>query len=279
MRVVEAALAACLLLGGCVLWGARIGDGSARAQGAGPADAPIVADLVAASRILADQGVVDGFGHVSARDPGNPNRFLMSRSVAPALVTADDIMAFDLDGVPVDPRGRAVFLERFIHAEIYRARADVKAVVHSHSPSVIPFGIAPQVPLRATYHVAAFLAAGVPVFDIRAAAGATDMLVRDAVLGRALAATLGDKAVALMRGHGDVVVGPTLPMAVFRAVYTEVNARIQSQAMALGGPLTFLDAEEGEKAGRALDQIHLRAWELWKRKVTGAAQAPAPHDR
>lgn len=270
MRLVGAAAAACVLLG------AWLGGNGARAQGA-PTGVPpaLVEDLVAASRILADQGVVDGFGHVSVRHPGDPNRFLMSRSVAPALVTPDDVMTFDLDGNAIDPRGRAVFLERFIHAEIYRARADVQAVVHSHSPSVIPFGIA-SVPLRATYHIAAFLAAGVPVFDIRAAAGATDLLVRDPALGRALAASLGDKAVALMRGHGDVVVGPTLPMAVFRAVYTEVNARIQAQAMALGGPLTFLDAAEGEKAGRALDQIHLRAWELWKRKVTEAPRGAAP---
>ncbi|MGY2052682.1 class II aldolase/adducin family protein [Methylobacterium sp. JK268] len=268
MRVVVTAAAFLLL-------GAWLG-GQARAQAPASAPAALVEDLVAASRILADQGVVDGFGHVSVRHPGDPNRFLMSRSVAPALVTADDIMEFDLDGTAIDPRGRAVFLERFIHAEIYRARPDVQAVVHSHSPAVIPFGIAQQVPLRPTYHIAAFLAPGVPVFDIRAAAGATDMLVRDPALGRALAATLGDRAVALMRGHGDVVVGPTLPMAVFRAVYTEVNARIQSQAMALGAPLTFLDAEEGGKAEKALDQIHLRAWDLWKRKVTEAGQAAAP---
>ncbi|WP_018262074.1 class II aldolase/adducin family protein [Methylobacterium sp. WSM2598] len=255
----------------CLALWAWLGMGAGAAQERpGPAPpAALVADLVAANRILADQGVVDGFGHVSVRHPEDPNRFLMSRSVAPALVAAADIMEFDLDGNPLDPRGRAVFLERFIHAEIYRARPDVHAVVHSHSPAVIPFGIA-RTPLRPAYHIAAFLGAGVPVFDIRGAGGETDMLVRDSRLGRALAATLGDKAVALMRGHGDVVVGPTLPLAVFRAVYTEVNARIQSQAMALDGPPVFLDREEAEKADRALDQIHLRAWDLWKRKVTAA---------
>ncbi|GJD53741.1 3-hydroxy-2-methylpyridine-4,5-dicarboxylate 4-decarboxylase [Methylobacterium crusticola] len=246
---------------------AALGAGAARAAEGVPA--ALVDDLVAANHILADQGVVDGFGHVSVRHPGDPNRFLMSRSLAPALVKPDDIMEFDLDGNALDARGRAVFLERFIHGEIYRARGDVQAVVHSHSPAVIPFGIT-GAPLRAAYHIAAFLAGGVPVFDIRQAAGATDMLVRDPALGRALAATLGAGPVALMRGHGDVVVGSTIPMAVFRAVYTEVNARVQGQAMALGGPVTYLDAAESEKADKALDQIHLRAWDLWKRKAAEA---------
>ena len=243
--------------------------GGARAQTSpsAPPAPPVVDDLVAANRILADQGVLDAFGHVSIRHPDNPNRFLMSRSLAPALVKAEDIMEFDLDGNPTDQRGRAVFLERFIHAEVYKARPDVNAVVHSHSPGVIPFG-ASQVPLRAMYHISAFLAQGVPVYDIRKVAGMTDMLVSSPNLGKALAEVLGDKAVVLMRGHGDVVVGPALPLTVFRAVYTEVNARLQSQAIALGGPITFLEVEEGEKANKVLDQIHLRAWDLWKRGVT-----------
>jgi ribulose-5-phosphate 4-epimerase/fuculose-1-phosphate aldolase len=227
----------------------------------------VIDDLVAANRILADQGVLDAFGHVSVRHPDNPNRLLMSRSLAPALVKADDIMEFDLDGNPTDQRGRAVFLERFIHAEVYKARPDVNAVVHSHSPGVIPFGVS-QVPMRAMYHISAFLAQGVPIYDIRKAAGMTDMLVSNPNLGKALAEVLGDKAVVLMRGHGDVVVGPALPLTVFRAVYTEVNARLQSQAIAIGGLITFLEVEEGEKANKVLDQIHLRAWDLWKRSVT-----------
>lgn len=256
LRSAGAALALVLLAGGAP---AQTAPGPG---GAPPADP--VADLVAANHVLADQGVVDGFGHISVRHPTDPNRFLMSRSMAPSLVGPDDIMEFDLDGEPVEPRGRAVFLERFIHSEIYRARPDVRAVVHSHAPAVIPFGIT-GTPMRAAYHVAAFLAEGVPVFDIRGAAGMTDMLVRSRPLGRALAETLGTRSVALMRGHGDVVVGPTIPLAVFRAVYTEVNARIQAQAIALGGPVTYLEPEEGAKADAVLDRIHLRAWELWKR--------------
>src|SRR5882672_4693478 len=152
---------------------------------AGPADPALIDDLVAANRILVDQGVVDGYGHVSIRHPADPQRYLMSRSIAPELVTAADIMEYDLDSAAVDARGRTSYLERFIHGEIYRARPDVKAVVHNHSPSVIPFGVS-TVPLRPLYHMSAFLGGGVPVFDIKAAAGQpTDMLVRTPALGRA----------------------------------------------------------------------------------------------
>jgi len=184
---------------------------------AGPVDPKLLDDLVAANRILADQGVVDGYGHVSVRHPADPQRYLMSRSIAPELVTAADVMEYDLDSTAVEPRGRTGYLERFIHGEIYRARPDVRAVVHNHSPSVIPFGVS-QVPLKPLYHMSAFLGGGVPVFDIKAAAGQpTDMLVRTPALGRALAQTLGERPVALMRGHGAVVVGDSLPRVVFRS--------------------------------------------------------------
>src|SRR3984957_15799993 len=219
--------------GGILLCSAQAGAQTPSPPAAG-GDPAVIEDIVVGSRILADFGVVDGFGHVSARDPKNPSRFLMSRSLAPALVTADDIMEFDLDGNAVDAKGRSVFLERFIHSEIYKARPDVMAVVHTHSPGVIPFGVS-QVPLRPMYHGPSFLAAGVPVWDIRKDFGETDMLVRDTQRGKSLAQTLGDKPVVLMRGHGDVAVGPSVKMAVFRAYYTDVNARLQSQAIALGG--------------------------------------------
>ena len=230
-------------------------------------NAAVIDDIVTGSRVLADFGVLDGFGHVSARDPNNPNHFLMSRSLAPALVTAGDIMEFDLDGNAVDARGRALFLERFIHAEIYKARPDVMAVVHTHSPNVIPFTIS-QVPLRAVFHNAAFLAAGAPVWDIRRDFGETDMLVRNPAIGRSLAETLGDKSVVLMRGHGDVAVGPAVRMAVFRAYYTDVNARLQSQAVGLGGLLNFLTPGEGAKADAVNFAVLDRIWNLWKMRVT-----------
>jgi ribulose-5-phosphate 4-epimerase/fuculose-1-phosphate aldolase len=229
-------------------------------------DPALLEDVVVGSRVLADFGVLDGFGHVSARHPTNPNHFLMSRSLAPALVTADDIMEFDLDGNAVDARGRSVFLERFIHAEIYRARPDVMSVVHTHSPGVIPFSVS-NVPLRAMYHNPSFLAAGVPVWDIRKDFGDTNMLVSNQAIGKSLASALGDKPVALMRGHGDVTVGPTVKMAVFRAYYTDVNAKLQAQALALGGEPNYLTPGEGAKADQTNFAVLDRIWNLWRMKI------------
>jgi ribulose-5-phosphate 4-epimerase/fuculose-1-phosphate aldolase len=229
-------------------------------------DAGLLEDIVIGGRVLSEFGVLDGFGHVSARHPTNPNRFLMSRSLAPALVTADDIMEFDLDGNAVDARGRTLFLERFIHSEIYKARPDVMSVVHTHSPGVIPFTVT-QVPLRPMYHNTAFLAAGAPVWDIRKEFGETDMLVRDPAIGKSLAQRLGDKSVVLMRGHGDVTVGPNVKLAVFRAYYTDVNAKLQSQALALGGEINYLTPGEGEKADKTNFAVLDRIWNLWKRRI------------
>lgn len=230
---------------------------------AAPADPKLIEDLEAANRILADQGVFDAFGHVSVRHDRDPGRYLMSRSLAPALVTAADLMEYDLESVPAEPRGRSLYLERFIHGEIYKVRPDVGAVVHHHSPAVIPFGVSRQ-PLRPVSHMAAFLGAGVPVFEIRDAGGMTDLLVRTPALGQALARTLGASAAALMRGHGAVVVGPTIQDAVARSVYMEVNARLQQQAMALG-PVTYLDPEEARKADATVSDSYGRPWELWTR--------------
>ncbi|QPF94241.1 class II aldolase/adducin family protein [Bradyrhizobium commune] len=234
-------------------------------------DAAVREDIVVGSRVLAEFGVLDAFGHVSARDPQNPDHFLMSRSLAPALVTADDIMEFDLDGNAVDAKGRSVFLERFIHSEIYKARPDVMAVVHTHSPGVIPFTVS-QVALRPVFHNAAFLAAGAPVWEIRKEFGETNMLVSNAAIGKSLAVALGDKPVVLMRGHGDVAIGSSVKVAVFRAYYTDVNARLQSQAVALGGEVNYLTAAEGAKADAVNLQVLDRVWNLWKMRVTAAAK-------
>lgn len=223
-------------------------------------------DIVVGSRILADLGVVDGFGHVSARNPANPSHFLMSRSLAPALVTANDIMEFDENGEPVDARGRTVFLERFIHAAIYRARPDVMAVVHTHSPGVIPFSVS-KTPLRPLFHNAAFLAAGALVWDIGKEFGPTNMLVSNNAIGNALATTLGNKSIVLMRGHGDVAVGSAVKVAVFRAYYTDVNAKLQAQAIGLGSEVTYLSPEEGAKADAVNMVIMDRVWNLWKLRV------------
>lgn len=234
----------------------------------GPVASERVADLAAASRILAAQGVVDAFGHVSMRHPSAPDRYLMARSIAPALVTPDDIIEYDLDSNPCNANGRSSFLERFIHGEIYRVRADIQSIVHSHSPSVIPFGLV-GVPMQAMFHNAAFIAAGVPVFDIRKKFGTTDMLVGNATKGVALAAVMGKKDLVLMRAHGSVACGPTLQTAVFRAVYAEVNARIQHWTTALkgGAPIAALDGEEGRLADAVNLTASERAWALWRSQV------------
>jgi len=234
------------------------------------ARAKAIEDVVAANHILAELGVVDGYGHVSVRDPSDPTRFLLARSQAPELVTSGDVLVHDLDGNVANlPAGVKLYLERFIHAAIYRARPDVTAIVHDHAPSLIPFGIT-GVPLRPVYHMSSFVGGGVPVFDIRKAAGkATDMLVKTPELGKALAQTLGAHPAALMRGHGVVVVGRDLQQAVFRSVYMELNARLQAQAMALGKNVIYLDADEARQAEEFNNSTLARPWALWLRKVQG----------
>ena len=228
----------------------------------------LVDDLVLANHILFRERVLDGFGHVSARHPLDPSRFLMSQSKAPATVTRDDILVYAMDGEPLDAPGRRVYLERYIHSAIYASRPDVMAVVHSHSPAVIPFGVT-DVPLRPVNHVCGFLGTGVPVFEIRAVAGpATDLLIRSQELGIAMARSLGAAPVVLMRGHGSTAVGPSLQLAVYRAVYTEVNARLQSDAMRLG-PVNFLTPEEAVAAAEtnAAPNVLTRIWDFWKEQA------------
>jgi len=232
------------------------------------ARAKAVEDLVVANRILADQGVLDAYGHVSIRVPGDPKHFLLALSVAAVSLKTTDILEHDLDGNAAAPPGTTLFGERFIHAAVYASRPDVQAVVHSHAPSLIPFGVT-AVPLRPLYHMSAFLGPGVPVFDIRTAGGDTDMLVKTLPLGQALAKTLGSNNAALMRGHGAVVVAPDMPRAVFRSVYAEQNARLQAQAMQLSSKVTYLDAEEAKKAQATMEGTVARPWELWRRKVQG----------
>jgi len=242
---------------------------TARAKRRDPALQAVIDDLVAANRILADQKVLDGYGHVSARHPGDASRFLLSRSLAPQLVTAADLMEFDLDSVALNGDTRAPYLERFIHGEIYRSRPDVVAVVHSHSSSVVPFACS-SVRLRPIFHMAAFIGDGSPVFDIKTRFGSTDMLVRNRDQGAALSAQLGGHSIALMRGHGFVAVGDTIPIAVYRAIYTQVNAALQQNAIALGGTIVFLDPDEAALARTNIEPTIQRPWELWKRSATGS---------
>ncbi len=256
-------------LSGLAILAALLSAVTAQADPIPGVESTLIEDIATGSRILADFGVLDGFGHVSARHPANPERFLMARSLAPALVTPADIMEFDLDGNAIDPRGRALFLERFIHAAIYRARPDVMGVVHTHSPGVLPFTVT-KVPLRPIFHNPSFLGAGAPVWDIRKEFGETDMLVRNQAIGKSLAEALGSKPVVLMRGHGDVAVGPSVKMAVFRAYYTDVNAKLQMQAMALGGEVNYLTPEEAAKADTVNAVVIDRIWGLWKARVASS---------
>lgn len=220
-----------------------------------------VEKLVLANRILYSRGVVDGFGHVSVRHDSDAGVFLLSRSRAPALVEAADIGCFDLDANPLDPAQGAPYLERFIHSEIYRARPEVMAVVHSHSPSVIPFGVTGQ-RLRPIFHMSGFLGSGSAHFEIRDSAGDSDMLIRNPKLGKALAAAMGNCACVLMRGHGSTVAGNSLEQAVYRAVYAEANAKLQAEAMKLG-TVNYLNETEAALAAAANDGQTGRAWALW----------------
>ena len=231
-------------------------------------DSALIDDLVDANHILYQQGVVDGFGHVSVRHPENPDCFLIARSMAPALVTAADIVELNLDGNATHPNTPGSYLERFIHSEIYRARRDVVAVVHSHSPGIIPFGVVPSAELKPISHMGGYLGDGVPVYEIRDTGGpATDMLVRTPELGRALAKSLGSYSIVLMRGHGATMVGTaSVRQAVYRAVYAEKNARLQMKALRLGAPV-YLTPEEARGAALANDNNLDRAWQLWKREV------------
>lgn len=220
-----------------------------------------VEDLVAANRILAAQGILPGYGHVSMRHPDDPGRYLLSRSIAPELVTAEDIVAFDLDSVTDDSRGYSYYLERFIHGEIYKVRPDVNAVVHNHSPAVITFGIG-GTPLRPVFHQAAFFLDGIPIWDYRDFGMADGALVHTPSRGEGLAEALADRPAVLMRNHGVAVVGSTLPMVVGRSITLEQNAQMQSDALARGSEIVYLEFE-GETPGSDFE----RAWDLWKRQV------------
>ena len=232
-------------------------------------DPRLVADLVTANHILYDQHVVDAFGHVSVRHDKRPERFLLARSMAPALVTAADIVEFDLDGSPLAAEGRPVYLERFIHSEIYRVRPDVLSIVHSHSHAVIPFGVVRSHKLRAIFHMSGFVGTETPIFEIRECVGdGSDLLIRNRELGASLARALGPKSVVLMRGHGATVTAPTLQEAVYRGVYVDVNARLQLKAIGLGA-VNYLTEQEGRAAAVTNTSVIGRAWDLWKMKVEG----------
>jgi HCOMODA/2-hydroxy-3-carboxy-muconic semialdehyde decarboxylase len=227
----------------------------------------LLADLSIANRILFNEGVVDAFGHVSVRNPDNPERFFLARNMAPNTVTASDILEHELDGTVIDD-DRKPYLERFIHGEIYRKRPDVMAVVHSHSPSIVPFSVVKSVPLRPVCHMSCFIHDHAPIYEIRDHSDTpTDLLISSQALGESLAETLGHRNTVLMRGHGSTVVADSLMRVVYRAVYLEVNAKLQAQAMSLG-EVTYLTKEEAEQAMINVEGQMVRAWNHWKANVT-----------
>lgn len=242
-------------------------EGAAAARDPAP-DPALIEDLVAANHILADQGVVDAFGHVSARHDRRSDRFFLARNMAPGQVSAEDIIEFTLDGDPVDANGRRVYLERFIHGEIYRLHPDVMAVVHSHSHSIVPLSTVKGFRFRPLCHMAGFIGEGAPLFEIRCVGGnATDLLISDNRLGEALARCFdGGNRIVLMRGHGSTVVGSSIRQAVYRAVYAEVNARYQLEAMKLGEP-TYLTPEEARTCTANIEGQIERPWNLWRARA------------
>lgn len=230
-----------------------------------PPSPELVDKLVYANRILYDHGIVDGLGHASVRHDMAPGTYLLSCNRAPGMVRRQDIVCYDYDGNAVSSTTERPYLERFIHGEIYRARPDVMAIVHSHSPSVLPFAVTRNA-LRPVFHMSGFLGEGSTHFEIREAGGNTDMLIRSSYLGEALARSLGRHSCVLMRGHGSTVVGTTLEQAVYRAIYTEVNAKLQLAAQPLG-EITFLNKEEAQLSSDMNDGQIPRSWNLWIKRL------------
>jgi ribulose-5-phosphate 4-epimerase/fuculose-1-phosphate aldolase len=224
----------------------------------------VIQDLVIANRILAKEDVVDAYGHVSLRHPDNPRHFLIARSVAPELVTADDIVELDLAGQPVHDEKRTLYLERFIHAAIFEARPEVMAVVHAHAEDTLPFGIADATKLRPVIHAGSFIGAEVPVWDIADRFGDTNLLVTNLEQARDLATCLGPNSVALMRGHGFASAARSLIEVVRLSVYLPRNARALMRAKQLGGEIKYLSDGEIAARNRGYSPYSVETWRTWE---------------
>src|SRR5579885_1004235 len=229
----------------------------------------LLRDIVVANHILAHEQVVDAYGHISFRHPDRPDRFFLSCSRSPELVTVDDIIEYDLDCNPIDLRGRTQYTERPIHGRIYKARPEVNSVVHNHSLELIPFSVSKTVKLRPILHTSAAIGADIPVWDIRDKFGDTDMLVTTLPQGDDLAQKLGPNRVVLMRGHGCAVAGTSLYDAVHTSVYLKVNAGLQSAALKFG-EVPYLSPGEIKAMGLMQHGPTSRAWEYWKRRCGDA---------
>jgi HCOMODA/2-hydroxy-3-carboxy-muconic semialdehyde decarboxylase len=265
-----------LTIGALIAIAAAVSAQSARPAAPAAGNGTLLDDLVVANRILANENILDGLGHVSVRSLQRPDHFFLSRDLAPGLVTTADLVEYDLDGNPVTPKAPQGYRERFLHAAIFKARPDVNSIVHSHMPSVLPFTDV-TTPLRPMYHMASFLLQGAPVFEIRSVQGQIGMLIDNNKVGAALAQTLGRRTVVLLRGHGAAIVGTTIPDAVQNAIFLDVSARAQAQAVALGGNISYLtpadvaggDPNPQPTAPPGTPGYYTRSWLIWKAKAMG----------
>ncbi len=270
MSLRQVSLVASILASACILAAAQPVTRSDRPQAPPDSNEQRIADLVLASRVLFNEGVLDSFGHVSVRSLKDPMHYFMPRAMPPALVTAKDIVELNLEAVPIDANAPRTNGERYIHSEIYKARPDVQAIVHSHSPAVVPFSLTPARPLRPVIHTAGFLPERVSVFDHRSVSKDDPsqrgkLLVSNAKLGAALAQTLRANFVVLIRGHGNVVVGSSLPWVVLRAVYTQINARTLLEALSLDQEVVYLDDDEIKYHVNEL--VPERPWDNFKARL------------
>ena len=224
-------------------------------------------DLATAYRIVANEGILDAFGHISLRNPNNPQRYLLSRSRAPGLVQPDDLLEYDLDSNPIVPPTVRPYSERVIHGEIFKARPDVNAVCHHHAPSIMPFAIS-GMPLVPVFHLGAAMGLRAPVWDSRDEFGDTNLLVVKPEEGASLARALGKASIVVMRRHGATVVGGELRELVFRTIYSAKNAEHQLAAHMLGhvSPLTDGEAEMAGQLNLAPGPL-ARAYEYWVRRL------------
>lgn len=226
-----------------------------------------ISDLVIANRILASEGVLDAFGHISIRHPNNPERYFMACSRSPALVSQQDIMEYTLASEPIHQAGRAMYAERYIHGSLYQERPDVFAVCHNHAHDLLPFSVT-GTPLRPITHMSSVIGATIPIWDIRSDFGDTDLLVTNPAKALSLTRCLGPQRVALMRGHGSVVTGASVREVVFTSIYLHLNAAMILKAKILG-EINYLSDGEIKLASAQIfgETSQNRAWEFWAARV------------
>ena len=233
-------------------------------------------ELALANRIVANEGVIDAFGHVSMRHPDNPNRYLLSRSRAPELVTADDFIEYDINSQPLRDPGVGQYSERVIHGEIYKARPEVNSVCHHHCPAFMPL-LATGTDYMPIFHLGAVGGIRPPFWDQRDEFGDTNMLVVKPEEGASLARALGKHWMVLMMRHGVTVAGISVRDCVFRSVYSARNAEYQVLALTIGSEIATLSPGETKLAGQISAKTTglMRSWEYWSMRIANKDRAAA----